>query len=65
MHHRVRNKNPEHFKCVVTSVIPLDKDDEGFASIRLRVKKDDIYKYFKKLINDYEVRAVNELRSRH
>jgi len=26
---------------------------------------DDIYKYFKKLINDYEVRAVNELRSRH
>ena len=61
----IRNKDPEHFKCVVTSVIPLDKDDEGFASIRLRVKMDDIYKYFKKLINDYEVRAVNELRSRH
>ena len=61
----IRNKDPEHFKCVVTSVIPLDTDDEGFASIHLRVKMDDIYKYFKKLINAYEVQAVNELRSRH
>jgi hypothetical protein len=26
---------------------------------------DDIYKYFKKLINAYEVQAVNKLRSRH
>ena len=61
----IRNKDPEHFKCVVTSVIPLDTDDEGFASIHLRVKMDDIYKYFKKLINAYEVQAVNELRSQH
>ena len=61
----IRNKDPEHFKCVVTSVIPLDTDDEGFASIHLRVKMDDIYKYFKKLINAYEVQAVNKLRSRH
>ena len=61
----IRNKDPEHFKCVVTSVIPLDTDDEGFASIHLRVKMDDIYKYFKKLINAYEVQAVNELQSRH
>jgi Nucleotidyl transferase AbiEii toxin, Type IV TA system len=59
----IRHKDPEHFKSVVTGVIPLDKSDEGFSSIHLNVKMDEIYKYFKKLINDYEVRAVQHLRS--
>jgi hypothetical protein len=58
----IRNKDPEHFKSVVTGVIPLDKNDEGFASIQLNVKMADIYKYFKKLINDYEIRAVQHMR---
>ena len=58
----IRHKDPEHFKSVVTGVIPLDKNDEGFASIHLNVRKDEIYKYFKKLINDYEIRAVQQLR---
>ncbi len=59
----IRHKDPEHFKSVVTGVIPLDKSDEGFASIHLNVKMDEIYKYFKKLINDYEIRVVQQLRS--
>ncbi len=59
----IRHKDPEHFKSVVTGVIPVDKSDEGFSSIHLNVKMDEIYKYFKKLINDYEVRAVQQLRS--
>ncbi len=59
----IRHKDPEHFKSVVSGVIALDKDDEGFASIHLNVKLDEIYKYFKKLINDYEIRAVQQLRS--
>ena len=58
----IRNKNHEHFKSVVTGVIALDKDDEGFSSIHLNVKMDEIYKYFKKLINDYEIRVVQQLR---
>lgn len=58
----IRNKDPEHFKRVVTGVIALDKDDEGFSSIHLNVKMDDVYNYFKKLINDYEIRAVQQLR---
>ena len=58
----IRNKDPEHFKSVVTGVIPLDKNDEGFASIQLNVKMADIYKHFKKLINDYEIRAVQQMR---
>ncbi len=59
----IRHKDPEHFKSVVTGVIPVDKSDEGFSSIHLNVKMDDIYKYFKKLINAYEIRAVQQLRS--
>lgn len=58
----IRNKDPEHFKSVVTGVIPLDKNDEGFSSIHLNVKIGDVYKYFKKLINDYEINAVKSLR---
>ncbi|MEK7344973.1 MAG: nucleotidyl transferase AbiEii/AbiGii toxin family protein [Pseudomonadota bacterium] len=58
----IRNKDPEHFKSVVTGVIPLDKNDEGFSSIHLNVKTDDIYKHFKKLINDYEIRAIQQMR---
>ena len=59
----IRHKDPEHFKSVVTGVIPLDKNDEGFSSIHLNVKMDAVYKYFKKLINYYEIRAVQQLLS--
>lgn len=59
----IRHKDPEHFKSVVTGVIALDKDDEGFSSIHLNVRMDEIYRYFKKLINDYEVGVVQQLRS--
>ncbi len=59
----IRHKDPEHFKSVVTGVITLNKDDEGFSSIHLNVKMDEIYKYFKKLINDYEIRLVQKLRT--
>lgn len=60
----IRNKDPEHFKSVATGLIALDKDDEGFSSIHLNVKMDDIYKHFKKLINEYEIRAVQQMRPR-
>jgi hypothetical protein len=59
----IRNKDPEHFKSVVTGVIPLEKTDEGFSSIHLNVKMDGIYKYFKRLISEYEIRTVQQLRT--
>lgn len=59
----LRNKDPEHFKSVVTGLIPVDIDDEGFSSINLNVKIDEIFKYFKKMIDDYEIRTVTQLRS--
>jgi len=53
-----RHQDPEHFKSVLTGVIPLDADDEGFASIQLQVKMKEIYQYFKKWVNGYEVQAA-------
>jgi len=58
----IRHKDPEHFKSVVTGVMPLDNDDEGFSSIHLNVKMDDIHKHFRKLVNDHEVKAVQQMR---
>ena len=58
----IRHKDPEYFKSVVTGVVPLEISDEGFSSIHLNVKMDAVYKYFKKLINGYEIRAVQQLR---
>ena len=57
----IRHKDPEHFKSVVTGLIPVDANDEGFSSIRLNVKMDAIYTHFKKLVNDYEVMVAQEL----
>ena len=58
----IRNRDPEHFKSVVTGLIPLDTNDEGFASIALNVKMVELYKYFEKLVNAYEVQTVQRLR---
>ncbi len=57
-----RDKDPEHFKSAVTGIIPLDKNDEGFSNIHLNVKIEDVYKYFIKLINEYEVNLVKTLK---
>ena len=60
----IRHKgNPEHFKSVVTGLIPVDGNDEGFSSICLNVKMEEIYTHFKKLVNDYEVMVAQEIRA--
>ena len=57
----IRHKDPEHFKSVVTGLIPVDENDEGFSSILLNVNMDEIYTHFKKLVNAYEVMVAQEL----
>ena len=56
------DKDPELFKGAVTGIIPLDKNDEGFSSIHLNLKIEDVYKYFRKLIDEYEVNLVKLLK---
>lgn len=57
-----RHRDPEHFKSVVTGIAPLDKNDEGFSSINLGMKIEDVYKYFRKLIDDHEIKLAQSLR---
>ena len=58
----LRDKDLERFKSAVTGIISLDKNDEGFSSIHLNVKIEDVYKYCRKLIDEYEVNLTKELR---
>lgn len=60
----MRDKDPEHFKSVVTGIIPLDKHDEGFASIHLNVKIEDIYRYFMDLVNRFEIGLTKSLKDK-
>lgn len=57
----IRHRDPEHLKSVVTGLIALDDNDEGFASIQLNVKMDAVYAHFKKLINEYELKMVRRI----
>jgi hypothetical protein len=49
-----RNRDPDHFKNVVTGIIPVDRDDEGFEAIRLDVTMREIYDYFTDWVSRYE-----------
>jgi hypothetical protein len=60
----LRDKDPERFKSVETGIIPLGKNDEGFSSIHLTVKIIYVYKYFKKMIDDYEVDLVKTMKGK-
>lgn len=60
----MRDKDPEHFKSVVTGIIPLDKHDEGFASIHLNVKIEDIHRYFMDLVNRFEIGLTKSLKDK-
>ena len=45
----------EFIKDVLTGLVPLDADDEGFESIGLKISLEDIYVYFRRAIDDYEI----------
>jgi hypothetical protein len=44
----------EYAKSVLIGDVPLDKEDEGFDSIGVADKIDDIYSFFEAAVNDYE-----------
>lgn len=44
----------EYAKSVLLGDVPLDKEDEGFDSVDVTEKLEDIYSFFKCAINEYE-----------
>jgi predicted nucleotidyltransferase component of viral defense system len=57
------NFSEEVIKQVLVGITPLDRDDEGFNSINVDVKMMDIYHFFSTMINDYEMREAEKIKS--
>lgn len=45
----------EFLKDALTGALQLDADDEGFESIGLKISLEDIYAFFRRAIDDYEI----------
>ena len=54
----------EYAKEVLVGNVPLDKGDERFESISLKVTTEEIYRYFLAAVNEYEVNVVATLRNK-
>lgn len=54
------NNDPEYYKAVMTGKIPLDEEDEGLATVSVTTPIDDIYDFFKKAVEQYEISLAAE-----
>ena len=50
----IEQRDIERHKAVMTGAIPLDREDEGFESIGVKMPMDDIYAFFEEQIASLE-----------
>jgi hypothetical protein len=50
----------EYAKSVLVGDVPLDKEDEGFDSVGVNESIQDIYAFFKSVVNEYEQAIAEE-----
>jgi len=53
----------EHYRAVMTGVIPLDNKDEGLNPVNVTVKIEDIYLFFEDLFAEHDVETAAEFYS--
>ncbi len=51
----------EFLKDALTGLVRLDADDEGFESIGLKISLEEIYAFFRRAIDDYEIGRATAL----
>jgi predicted nucleotidyltransferase component of viral defense system len=51
-------------KDILTGLIPVNSDDEGFESIGLDIDLQEVYTFFTDAINEDEIRQARELRNK-
>lgn len=51
-------------KDILTGLIPVNSDDEGFESIGLDIDLQEVYAFFTDAINEDEIRQARELRNK-
>lgn len=54
----------EFLKDALTGLIPIDSDDEGFDSIGLNISLEEVYTFFRRAIDEYEIGRAKALKSR-
>lgn len=54
----------EFLKDALTGLIPIDSDDEGFDSIGLNISLEEVYTFFRRVIDEYEIGRAKALKSR-
>jgi len=54
----------EFLKDALTGLIPVDSDDEGFDSIGLNISLEEVYTFFRRAIDEYEIGRAKALKSR-
>lgn len=52
---------PEYAKSVLTGLVPLDKDDEGFDTVGVQVSVEEIYRFFSHAIDAHEQRIALDI----
>lgn len=53
--------SPEYAKSVLIGDVPLDKEDEGFDSIGVTESMEDVYNFFKGVVDEYEQTIAEEI----
>ncbi len=57
--------DPEHYRAVLTGVIPLDINDEGLKPVNINFNIKKIYQFFDEVYEEYDIKKACELYSNH
>ncbi|MFV1984032.1 MAG: nucleotidyl transferase AbiEii/AbiGii toxin family protein [Thiohalomonadales bacterium] len=56
--------DPEHYRAVLTGIIPLDKNDEGLKPVNIKSDIKNIYQFFDNLYEEYDIKMASEFYSK-
>lgn len=54
----IEKRDIERHKGIMTGIIALDQDDEGFESLGLKIEMVEIYAFFDTILTDHEMRVA-------
>ncbi len=52
--------DPEHYRAIMTGVIPLDKNDEGLKPVDAGIEIKEIYDFFDSMYTDHDIKKASE-----
>lgn len=57
--------DPEHYRAVLTGIIPLDKNDEGLKPMNINFDIETIYEFFDKAYEQHDIKKASEFYSKN